>query len=518
MFKRFKFIFVLSLPLLCKYAFLLLFVDWNLFELEDILEDLLFFIVIVLLPFIKQLNKPFFSNFVCFIYVLYIILETTSYIAVSSNFSSSFMYLLLESNTDELKEFSTSYISIPIIIFIILNSFLFFIIRKVKFKATNKSYSIIGLISIIFILIILKFSGLIESNAYHNIIRGTYGYIDLQTSLKINSDITKEDLVITSDNEILVFVLGESTARGHLQIYDYRRKTTPLLESIKDSLFVFNNVISTDVFTLKSVPKILTSLDIVSKKEKVFNIVDVFNTAGYKTYWLSNQRPISYHDNVVSKIASGSDMFKFYNHIIDKNTVVIDEIMLPDYNEILKKPGKKVVFLRLIGTHFDYNKRYPESFNKFGDNLNEKSKSKTIINQYDNAILYNDYIIYSLIDNLKKMNSKSALLYLSDHGENVYDNGTDFFGRSEEILTKSMFEIPFILWTSENFEFPKDFEYNSKRKFMADHTYESIGHIFGVLHKSMDSKKSIFSERFKERKRLVLNGLDYDEFFVEKNE
>ena len=518
MFKRFKFIFILSIPLLCKYVFLLFFIDWNLFDFQDVAEDVLFFVIMVLLLFSKPINKQYFTNFVCFIYVLYVILETASYMAVSSNFSSSFMYLLLESNTDELSEFTTSYINVPIILFIILSGISFFIIRKLEFRTSNKFYSIIGLLGVLCIIVILKFTGLVESNAYHNIIRGTYGYIDLQNSVKLNSNIKKEDITLKADNEVLVFVLGESTAREHMQIYGYKRENTPLLNSIKDSLYVYNNAISTDVFTLKSVPKMLTSLDVNSKKEKAFNIVEVFNTAGYDTYWLSNQRPISYHDNAISKIASGSSMFKFYNHIIDKNALVLDEAILPDYKEILKKPGKKVVFLRLIGTHFDYNKRYPKSFNKFGNNKSKKSKKNTVIDQYDNAILYNDYIVYSLIENLDKINTKSALLYVSDHGENVYDNGTDFFGRSEEILTKSMFEIPFVLWTSKDFIFPEDFEYNPKRKFMADHTYESIGHIFGVMHKSMYSDRSIFSNTFKERKRVVLKNVDYDEFFVEKNE
>ena len=108
-------------------------------------------------------------------------------------------------------------------------------------------------------------------------------------------------------------------------------------------------------------------------------------------------------------------------------------------------------------------------------------------------------------------------MYLSDHGENVYDN-TDFFGRSEDILRKSMFEIPFIVWTSKDFEFPRDFEYKPNRAFMADHAYESIGHLFGVLYSDMNVNKSIFSKTFKERKRKVLDNIDYDSYFFEKNE
>lgn len=512
MYRLLKGIIVLSLPLLVKYIYLSLFIDWNLFNSKDIREDLLFFFGVILIFYGNPIKKQIWSDLLCFVYIIYFILETSSYIAVSSNFSSSYMYLLLDSNNQELSGFLFSYLTWPVVLYIVLSIILFFFIRKVQFKTSNKLSVMICAVGFIGVVVLLKNTGLIESNVYHNIARGTSGYIDLQNSIKFESVVNKGDISINADNEVLVFVLGESTARGHMQIHGYEKETSPLLTSIRDSLFIYNNVISTDVLTLKSVPKILSSLDVGSKNTSLYNLVEVFNVAGYNTYWLSNQRPISYHDNAISKIASRSTMFKFYNHIIDKHTLTLDEIMLPDYRQILELPGKKVVFVRLIGTHFDYVKRYPASYNKFKNNA-DKSKKKRIINHYDNAVLYNDFIVKSLIDDLKKINKKSALIYVSDHGENVYD-GTDFYGRNEEVLTKSMFEIPFLLWTSNDFNFPIDFDFKPNRKFMADHTYESVGHLFGVVHKSMDTRKSIFSKAFLQRKRWVVdNSIDYDVHF-----
>ena len=336
-------------------------------------------------------------------------------------------------------------------------------------------------------------------------------------SIIIKKEISKKNIQINANNEVLVVVLGESTARGHMQLYGYKRETTPLLNAIKDSLFIYNNVISTDVFTLKVIPKMLTSLDNTNTNKEVINIIEVFNKAGYNTFWLSNQRPISFHDNAISKIASASNKFKFFNHIIDKHTVVLDEIILPDYKNILNQKGKKVIFINLIGTHFDYKKRYPVAYNKFISEFEEASDKDKIINHYDNAILYNDFIVYSILQELKKLNTKSALLYLSDHGENVYDDG-DFFGRTESNLKKNMFDIPFFIWTSDKFEFPDDFEYMPNRKFMTDHLYESLGHLFGVMHKDMNANHSIFSKSFKNRKRIVANGINYDEHFLTKDD
>lgn len=512
MFKQLNFFFILILPLVFKYIFLFFFIDLELFDLEDILEDIFFFFAIILLFQSKIFKKQFFADALYVIYIFYFILETTSYIAVLSNFSSSYMYLLIDSNKAELNEFLSSYINIPIVLFIVLMSFMFFIMRKRRFVIKKIKKPIIGVLIFFVIILFLKLTGLIESNAYHNIVRGTYGYIQLQKSVNLETEIPKESILIKANNEVLVVVLGESTSRGHMQLYGYKRETTPLLNAIKDSLLIYNNVISTDVITLKVIPKMLTSLDNANTNKEVINIIEVFNKAGYNTFWLSNQRPIGFHDNAISKIASASQQLKFFNHIVDKKTVVLDEVFLPDYKKIINRKGKKVIFINLIGTHFDYKKRYPAAFNKFVSEFEKASDKDKIINHYDNAVLYNDFIVYSILQDLKKTNTKSALLYLSDHGENVYDDG-DFFGRTESNLKKNMLDIPFFIWTSAEFEFPEDFEYIPNRKFMTDHLYESLGHLFGVMHKDMNVNHSIFSNSFKKRKRIVVNGIDYDEHF-----
>lgn len=503
------------LPLLCKYIFLLIFVDLILIGFQDLLEDIFFFIIILGLLNLNIAKIWFIKNSVILIYIFYFVLETGSYIAISSNFTSSYMYVLIESSKDELEEFSNSYFKFPIIILLLVMTLLSIWLKKINYKKKGKNILVDISVLILMIAMVLKVTGLIEYNAYYNIIRGTYGYYDLQHNFKIASDISSDDVQIKADNDILVVVLGESTARGHMQLYNYYRPTTPKLNAFKDSLLVYNEVISTDVLTLKVVPKMLTSLSNLDNNTPSVNIIDVFNKADYKTYWLSNQRPISYHDNAISKIASTSNYFKFFNHKIDKHTTVLDDVILPEYNNILKDEGKKVIVIRLIGTHFDYNKRYPVSFEKFI--TKNATEAKRVINHYDNAVLYNDYIVFSILNELKKLNKKSAFIYLSDHGENVYDNG-EFFGRTEANMTKSMFEIPFLVWTSPEFEFPNDFEYVSNRKFMTDHLYESLGHLFGVAHSEMKLNKSIFSSSFEERKRIVVTGINYDKYFLNSHE
>ena len=356
------------------------FIDLRLVYYGDVLEDVLFVLSVVSVLYSGIFKRQFFLLGLYAIYALYFVLETTSYMTVSSNFTSSYVYLLIESNELEMKEFLTSYIDLKIVFFFVSMVVFFLLIRKIKLEINNRKKVFIGISCFFSIVIFLKISGFIEENAYHNIVRGTYGYFELQNNYRFDASIDKEDVKITSDNEVLVVVFGESTTRGHMQLYGYHRETTPLLNSLKDSLFIYNNVISSEVLTLKSVPKILTSTDNFNKNKLGANLVQVFNEAGYKTFWLSNQRPISYHDNVTSMIASTANVFKFYNPKLDKNTTILDEKILPDYIEILRQPGKKVVFLRLIGTHFDYLKRYPDSYSKFLSNK-KLPKKERIINE-----------------------------------------------------------------------------------------------------------------------------------------
>jgi len=337
---------VLALPIVCKYLLFIIFVDWDVFNAEDFREDIIFFFIIAAFIFSKFFQKAVFKNIILLIYILCVILETTSYLAVSSTFSSSYMYLLLESSTSELNEFAGGYFSAKILIAILILISLFFYLRRLKFSPFFKNSNILAISFLVISTLFLKLTGLIESNAYHNIVRGTYGYYELQKRMNFETDIDKKSITVSSDNEVLVLLLGESTTRNNMQLYGYNRKNTPLLNSIKNELLVYNNVISTDVFTLKAVPKILTSLTGEVSENNAIDIVRVFKSAGFDTYWLSNQRPISYHDNAISKIASGSKDFKFYNHLIDKNAKVLDEKMLPDYNAILDKPGKKLIVIR----------------------------------------------------------------------------------------------------------------------------------------------------------------------------
>lgn len=95
----------------------------------------------------------------------------------------------------------------------------------------------------------------------------------------------------------------------------------------------------------------------------------------------------------------------------------------------------------------------PPAFDVFHDGLGLpkglSAEQIETVNAYDNAVRYNDSIVYALIDRLKHKQQHSLLMYFSDHGEDVYDSAQhDFQGRNEASPTYAMYAIPFVVWHS----------------------------------------------------------------------
>ncbi|WP_445719407.1 phosphoethanolamine transferase [Flavobacterium sp.] len=327
-----------------------------------------------------------------------------------------------------------------------------------------------------------------------------------------------KDVYIKSDtiSETYVLVIGESTCRLNMGIYNYYRETTPLLNSITSELFIFKDVISPNTHTLPSLEKVLTlgNSENIELKYKG-NILQLFNQAGFNTYWISNQRPTGIWDNFISGISNSANKNIFYN--ISSEKTPYDEVILDSFQTILnEKVTKKFIVLHLMGTHMVYKDRYPKSFEKFTDNPKSKfnsSESITTINSYDNAILYQDYIWYNVMDLVKKINNKAAILFISDHGEEVY-NSIDFSGHTETKGTKAMYDIPFVLWLSKKNKNDKsNLIFDVNRKYSTENLIFTMADLASLKFDKFEPSKSVLNKEFKTCKRIIFNNYSYDQYF-----
>ncbi|MBF7043823.1 phosphoethanolamine transferase, partial [Campylobacter volucris] len=269
------------------------------------------------------------------------------------------------------------------------------------------------------------------------------------------------DYIVNNNNNIdkIVIILGESTQRNYMSIYDYKIKTTPNLEKFKSNgnLFVFNDVISPHTHTNPSIAKILTFSNYENDSTKWFyqkNLINIMKKAGYYTYWISNQESISSLGNAPQALARLCDKNIFFDNFSNGNSVFKDEVILDELKKI-SRCQKEFFILHLQGTHMDYSKRYNSSFNIFNPNdlekynlnlLNSKqkltNKQALVKSNYLNAILYNDFIVSEIFNYFK--NDNSIVFYFSDHADEVYDF-RNFFGHTETMLSRYMVEIPFMI-------------------------------------------------------------------------
>lgn len=118
-----------------------------------------------------------------------------------------------------------------------------------------------------------------------------------------------------------------------------------------------------------------------------------------------------------------ADDWKFIKKDAPKGANISDDELLFLVEKELKAGHQKLfIVLHAYGSHFNYKERYPESMSVFKpDNLTDaKYENKEyLMNAYDNTIRYTDGFLASLITLLQKTNSFSAMLYTSDHGEDI---------------------------------------------------------------------------------------------------
>lgn len=309
--------------------------------------------------------------------------------------------------------------------------------------------------------------------------------------------------------EIYVLVIGETARKHNFSLYGYHRPTTPNLDTISNIIH-FTNVNSNANLTSLSIPFMLTRAtpEEVHLKFEEPAILVPFKEAGFKTYWISN---------VPSGVGS---VFGFYSGLADiyKNTSVsldalnYDEKLVPILEDVLqdKTSEKKFIIIHTLGSHFRYSYRYPKEFEKFTPNLTkglsiENSTSLAnkdkIINSYDNSILYTDYILSKFIFTLKKQNAISYLYYISDHGENLYDDETNKLMHAYINPTKYEIEIPLFIWKSKKYteQYPlkvKNLSLNTSKKITTTNTFHTLLDLSNINYPTENLTKSFGSIKF----------------------
>lgn len=340
--------------------------------------------------------------------------------------------------------------------------------------------------------------------------------------------------------EVYVMVVGE-TARAHnFSLYGYPRNTNPLL-SKTPGIKAFPNVTTQSNTTHKSVPMLLSAAS-AEDFERLFHekgILAAFKEAGFHTVFISNQLP---NHSFIDFLGEQADEHYFLKKEDASQGNHYDEDLLQKLDEILPladasssahyhyRYRKLFVVLHPYGSHFNYQERYPRSFAYFKPDSRSEAKSENrrdLLNAYDNTIRYTDYILHGIIERLQKWEGvqtktdgvydqpTSAMLYTSDHGENIFDDERSLFLHAAPKASDYELHVPFIIWTSDGFskQYPDILkalgENRSKQvqsSLSAFHTMLGIG---GIQTRYRLDEYSVASGKYHPTELLYLD--DHDE-------
>ncbi len=285
---------------------------------------------------------------------------------------------------------------------------------------------------------------------------------------------------------IAVLVIGESARSQNFSLYGYPKNTNPLLSKI-NNVFSYRAE-SCATYTTAGVKCILE----YQNTGKLFEILpNYLNRNDVEVFW----RTTNWGEPTV-KIKN------FQNHealkkLSKKEDLEFDEILLYGLKEqiLASKKDKILIVLHTSTSHGpSYNKKYPKEFEKFSPvcnsvELSECSKEE-LMNAYDNTIVYTDYILATLITELKQLKDyKSSMIFISDHGESLGENNLYMHGIPVSIAPKEQLEIPFIVWLSDDSRKLKE------NKMLSQHNiFHSILDFLAIGSPIYDENMSIFKK------------------------
>jgi glucan phosphoethanolaminetransferase (alkaline phosphatase superfamily) len=325
--------------------------------------------------------------------------------------------------------------------------------------------------------------------------------------------------------EIYVIVIGETSRRLNWSLFGYPRNTTPRLDEIKDDLILFKHVSSNATNTILSMPLALTraapATRHLARSEK--SIVTLLKQAGFETFWISNQERSDVLSNPISQIALEADHVSFPADVrpgdptgrFDSNLLARLAAGLAG----LARGRSAVIFLHMEGSHFGYRERYPASFARFHNGppapRNLPQRQMRLVDEYDNSVSFTDYVVRGVIDRLALCACKAGLLYFSDHGERLFDNGLadSDFGHGFPTVSRPEIEIPFFFWLSPAYRQANpsavaQLRANAQSASQLHNLFETIVDLTGVDYENRAGGLSLFSDRFQPPQQLDVLNMD----------
>jgi lipid A ethanolaminephosphotransferase len=301
---------------------------------------------------------------------------------------------------------------------------------------------------------------------------------------------------------VVVLAIGETARAREFAFNGYGRDTNPRLAL--RNVVNFPDVQACGTSTAESLPCIFSSLDREDysrdKAARQENLLDILQRVGVTVLWQDNN---SGSKGVAERIAY-EDLSRQSDAELCAGDNCFDEILLRDIDRRLaQSTDDMLIVLHMKGSHGpSYYKRTPAAFKTFlpectQDNLQD-CPQQTLVNAYDNTIVYTDYVLAKLIDLLRAQDFATAMLYVSDHGESLGENGLYLHGLPYALAPDEQKQVPMIFWASDDFIAQKSLDVGALAArrtgpYSHDVVFHSIFGFFDIKSEIYRSDLDIFS-------------------------
>jgi len=294
-----------------------------------------------------------------------------------------------------------------------------------------------------------------------NVVAAAHSYLKHQFAAPLKLEVVGADayrLLPGGKPKVMVVVVGETARAANFSLNGYARETNPELAA--RGVINFEQASSCGTATAVSVPCMFQNVGRDGYKDSMANsregLLDVLQRAGVGVLWRDN--------NSGCKGACVREPYEDVSHIeVDAMCdpgECHDEVLLNGLQAYLDSLNHDaVIVLHMKGSHGPaYYKRYPAAFEKFTpvckSNQLDRCQQAEIVNAYDNTLLYTDHVLAKTIDLLQHNSQRldTGMLYLSDHGESLGENGIYLHGLPYAMAPSEQTHIPMLMWMSSGLE------------------------------------------------------------------
>lgn len=348
-----------------------------------------------------------------------------------------------------------------------------------------------------------------------NVLRSTNGYLKSRYTVTsqplrpVAEDATRLASAADGRPKLVIAVVGETARAQNFQLNGYPRATNPVLSQRTD-IISFKHVSSCGTATAVSLPCMFSRMtrarydDVRAATEE--GLLDILQRTGMQVLWRNNNNGGC--KGVCARVPT-DDMppLKVAGQCINKDGTCHDEILLHQLgSRIDAMQGDVLIVLHQLGSHGpNYFERYPAQGRVFSptcdSNQIQKCSNETLVNTYDNTLVYTDRMLGKTIDLLQQYAEQRdvAMIYVSDHGESLGERGMYLHGTPYVIAPDEQTRVPMVMWFSPGFAQAARLNLRclrgnaERRHYSHDNFYHSMLGLFDVRSEVYQSGLDLFA-------------------------